>query len=149
MELNDRIKRVREKFCNDSNKEFAEKLGFKPQYASNITKHGKNVGKETLNKILEIFPEVNPVWLKMGEGEMLKEDMASNLHDQRINKDYEGIDAKELMTALHNFSEAAKLNAIANDKNADARLLEAQNTKELICLITEKKELINKQAKTG
>lgn len=77
MNINDRIKKIREEFCDNSNKEFAEKLGVSTQYASNITKPGKKVGDKMMNVILEAFPGINPIWLKMGEGEMLKNGRSS------------------------------------------------------------------------
>ncbi|MFV0326899.1 MAG: helix-turn-helix transcriptional regulator [Bacteroides xylanisolvens] len=47
-------------------------LGTSKQYASNISNDGKKVGDKVLDKILMLFPDVNPVWLKMGNGNMLK-----------------------------------------------------------------------------
>jgi hypothetical protein len=70
--MNERIKKVRDEFCDGNNKLFAETLGVSPQYASSITKKGKNVGDKVLSGILEKFPSLNPVWLKMGVGAMLK-----------------------------------------------------------------------------
>lgn len=72
MSVNYRIKQVRDKFCNGDNAEFAKILGTSKQYASNISNEGKSVGGKILDKLLNLFPEVNPIWLKMGEGEMLK-----------------------------------------------------------------------------
>jgi hypothetical protein len=70
--VNDRIKKVREHFCDDNNLKFAEILDVTPQYASNITKNGKSVGYKVFDNILSKFPNINPNWLKMGEGEMIK-----------------------------------------------------------------------------
>ncbi len=75
--VNDRIKQIRDKFCNGDNAEFAEILGVSPQYASNISNAGKHVGTKTLNKILKLFPSVSPIWLKMGEGDMIKQEPVS------------------------------------------------------------------------
>lgn len=72
MSVNDRIKKIRDKFCDGDNTKFAEMLGTSVQYASNICNEGKKVGSKVLDKILNIFPEVNAIWLKMGEGDMLK-----------------------------------------------------------------------------
>ena len=82
MDTNERICKIREHFCGGNNKVFAEVLGFSTQFASNITKSGKNVGDKTLDNILSKFPSVNPVWLKMGVGEMLK---SGNGSDKDMN----------------------------------------------------------------
>ncbi|MGV8136526.1 MAG: hypothetical protein AB2L20_15060 [Mangrovibacterium sp.] len=112
-----------------------------------VDKVGDNITLKSLNKIEKTYPELNINWLKTGEGEMLKEDTASP-YTQIINGNYKGIDTKELMAALNEFAAAAKLNAVANDKNADARKMEAENTRIMLNLITEKAGVINKQTGT-
>lgn len=74
MNINSRINEIREYFFDGNNLKFAAKMEFTPQYASNITKEGKKVGQKILNKILEKLPSIDPVWLKLGEGSMLKEE---------------------------------------------------------------------------
>ena len=76
--MNDRINLIRKNFCNGSNIEFSEILEVSTQYASNICKPGKNVGDKVLNKILEKFPEINPVWLKLGIGPMLNSEITKD-----------------------------------------------------------------------
>ena len=71
MQLNERIEKIREVCCGGNNTIFAQKLNRSVQYASNITKPGKNVGVKVLDDILQAFPEVNDIWLKLGKGEML------------------------------------------------------------------------------
>lgn len=87
MSVNERIKKVRDTFCNGDNSLFSEKIGTSKQYASNICNEGKNVGAKVLDKILNIFTEVNPIWLKLGEGNMLKE---SNLQYNEVTPVPEG-----------------------------------------------------------
>lgn len=67
-----RISKIRGHFCYGNNLEFSEKLGLTRTYASSICSGGKIPGKETLEKILESFPEVNKSWLYFGEGQMLR-----------------------------------------------------------------------------
>ncbi len=73
--MNDRIRKIREECCDGSNKLFAKTLGVSTQYASNITKPGKNVGDKMLDNLLDKFPAVDPVWLKMGIGTMFRNGM--------------------------------------------------------------------------
>lgn len=74
MNINNRVKEIRIHFCNDNNILFAETLGVSQQYASNITREGKSVGKSAIKKITSSFPSVNINWLLTGEGKMLKKD---------------------------------------------------------------------------
>ena len=70
-ELSKRLHRVREELCGGSNKEFAEKLGVSRQYASAICTGHRAPRRETLERLLEVFPQVRRAWLLQGEGEML------------------------------------------------------------------------------
>jgi transcriptional regulator with XRE-family HTH domain len=70
-ELSERLHRVREELCGGSNKEFAERLGVSPQYASAICTGHARPKAETLERLLEVFPQVRRAWLLQGEGEML------------------------------------------------------------------------------
>lgn len=70
-ELSERLHRVREELCGGSNKEFAEKLGVSRQYASAICTGHRAPRRETLERLLEVFPQVRRAWLLQGEGEML------------------------------------------------------------------------------
>ena len=70
-ELSERLHRVREELCGGSNKEFAERLGVSPQYASAICTGHRAPRRETLERLLEVFPQVRRSWLLDGEGAML------------------------------------------------------------------------------
>lgn len=70
-ELSKRLHRVREELCGGSNKEFAERLGVSPQYASAICTGHRVPRRETLERLLEVFPQVRRAWLMEGEGAML------------------------------------------------------------------------------
>ena len=70
-ELSERLHRVREELCGGSNKEFAERLGISRQYASAICTGHARPKAETLERLLEVFPQVRRAWLLQGEGEML------------------------------------------------------------------------------
>lgn len=70
-ELSKRLRRVREELCGGSNKEFAERLGISRQYASAICTGHRVPRRETLERVLEVFPQVRRAWLLDGEGAML------------------------------------------------------------------------------
>jgi hypothetical protein len=70
--MNERIKLIRKYFCNDSNEDFAKKVGVKQNQASNWVNTDYKVGAIVINKIITAFPAINPTWLLTGEGEMLK-----------------------------------------------------------------------------
>ena len=70
-ELSERLHRVREELCSGSNKEFAEKLGVSRQFASAICTGHRAPKRETLERLLEVFPQVRRAWLLQGEGAML------------------------------------------------------------------------------
>jgi SOS-response transcriptional repressor LexA len=72
MTLNSRIKKIRETECNGSTKDFAKILGVSSQAVSNYLREGYNVGREVIENILRKFPNINPSWLLIGDGEMLK-----------------------------------------------------------------------------
>ena len=72
--INSRIREIRRRYCNDSNAEFAERMGEKPNTVNNWVRDGYSIGKIVINKIVKKFPEVDASWLLMGEGPMLKDD---------------------------------------------------------------------------
>ena len=51
-------------------KEFAEMLGWTPQYLAKLLK-GENFGITPVVRIITTLPEINARWLLVGEGEML------------------------------------------------------------------------------
>lgn len=72
MNINERIKEIRECLSNNSNKEFSEKLNVSSQAISNYVRDGYNIGREVIENILKAFPQLDANWLLMGEGNMLK-----------------------------------------------------------------------------
>ncbi|MDR1654109.1 MAG: hypothetical protein LBS01_10800 [Prevotellaceae bacterium] len=72
MTKNERIKKIREYYCSDVNKEFAEKMQTNPNATTNWVRNGYSVGDGVLYKILEKFPQINKDWLFEDKGEMLK-----------------------------------------------------------------------------
>jgi phage repressor protein C with HTH and peptisase S24 domain len=76
----ERIAQIISKFC-ESKADFARKVGEKPQTVSNwvVRDNGINV----LNKVMEVFPQVNKDWLMTGHGDMIKSN--NNNTEPQIN----------------------------------------------------------------
>ncbi len=51
--------------------DFAEKIGISSSLMSEINKGRSNIGLETLQKTVNLYPEINTVWLVKGMGKML------------------------------------------------------------------------------
>lgn len=66
-------------------KDFAEKMGWKPQYLTKLLR-GEAIGVKPLVSILEVFPEISPQWLLLGQGSMLKEERVSTLQREVRDK---------------------------------------------------------------
>ena len=60
-----------------STRQFCIKVGIANGFFDKV----KDVGTEKLLKILNAFPEINPLWLLMGEGSMLKNDTLNSTSD--------------------------------------------------------------------
>jgi transcriptional regulator with XRE-family HTH domain len=72
MTINYRIKEIRDKLCEGLTKNLASRLKVSSQAVSNYMREGYNVGREVIEKILTVFPDINAAWLLTGEGEMLR-----------------------------------------------------------------------------
>lgn len=51
--------------------EFAEIMGWSPQYLNRLTKGESGIGIRPIVSLLEKFPELNARWLLLGEGAMI------------------------------------------------------------------------------
>lgn len=68
-QINQRIRLIAtENFARK--KDFAEFLGWRPNYLSKIL-GGQNIGLTPLMHILQKMPEINARWLLLGEGNMI------------------------------------------------------------------------------
>lgn len=77
MELHERISDFIA-YRAENKKDFAELLGWSPQYLSKILS-GKEIGLTPILAILRTFPELNARWLLLGEGVMLSENHISEV----------------------------------------------------------------------
>lgn len=77
--INKRIREIRKHFCNDKNLEFAKKMEKNANTVNNWIREGYSIGKGVISDILNKFPQIESDWLLTGEGEMLKDDKASDI----------------------------------------------------------------------
>lgn len=78
----ERISQIISEFC-ESKADFARKVGEKPQTISNWV--ARDNGMNVLNKIIEVFPEINMDWLMTGHGEMLKNNKNETIAKEGTN----------------------------------------------------------------
>lgn len=83
-EINQRIAEIRAKFCENSNKKFADALGKSHTYTSGLC-GTENVGKSVIELILSTFP-VSRSWLILGEGDMLIDNHPSGPSINTVNQ---------------------------------------------------------------
>lgn len=89
-EIGNRLSKIREVYCGNSNVDFAEKIGKSPTFTSSLCQGVKNPGRKMLEKILATFPSVSRSWLYFGEGSMTASgqtvNQQNNVHgDNNIN----------------------------------------------------------------
>ena len=79
MELFQRLLHIVELFENNSQTQFAKRIGLSQQTCNNYLKFEgqQKIRKALLDKILTVYPQVNRDWLFFGEGEMLGQDRTS------------------------------------------------------------------------
>jgi len=77
--MNNRLREIVRYKTHGKQKEFAELIGWKPQYLAKLL-HGSDFGLKPVLAILAALPEINARWLLLGEGEMLMDDKVRDLH---------------------------------------------------------------------
>ena len=85
-EIGARFSEIRARFCQNSNKMFAEMLGIDDKQASNYCGGTKNPGKKMIDRVLNAFPEVSRSWLVLGEGDMLIDNHPSGQSINTVNQ---------------------------------------------------------------
>lgn len=77
--VNNRIEALIQYFSNGNKSLFSKEIGVSPSVIGNITGERKgNPSFEVVQKILNAFASINPDWLMLGRGSMLREDQPSN-----------------------------------------------------------------------
>lgn len=70
-EISDRIRQIRLKFFEGSNRKMAEKIGINEDYFGRICSGKVGVGRSVVDRILAAMPEVNGDWLLTGVGSIV------------------------------------------------------------------------------
>ena len=136
MEIDERILQIRDFFCDGSNRKFAEKIGINEKYISNIAHGGRNASKKVLDKITDVFPEVNKSWLYFGEGSMLKNNNTGDISNNHAGGDILGNGA--VKTTPENDTTIAELVAIIKRLTETNKQQSEQITKLIDLLSTTK-----------
>ena len=77
--MKDKIEAIIKLYCDGNKTKFAEKTGLSGSIVTNLTGGRENKPSfMALQKILEQFPKVNPDWLILSKGEMLRSDIEFN-----------------------------------------------------------------------
>ena len=82
--MNNRLKDIIRYKTNGRQKDFADMMGWKPQYVNNLLK-GSSIGLQPIVAILRKCPEIDARWFLLGEGSMLLADKVAELREQALN----------------------------------------------------------------
>ena len=82
--MNNRLREIIRYKTHGRQKEFAELIGWKPQYLAKLL-HGSDFGLKPVLAILTAIPEINARWFLLGQGEMLMDDTVNDLRRGAFN----------------------------------------------------------------
>ena len=77
--MNKRLREIVQYKTRGKNKQFAELVGWTPQYLGKLL-HGNDFGLKPVLAVLRALPEINARWLLLGEGQMLLDNNVGALH---------------------------------------------------------------------
>lgn len=94
------IERIRQfiEYKKISVREFSRKIGISHSLLANA----KTIGADKLESILTEFPEINPIWLLTGKGEMLKENYPISNKNIQNTDGFVGNNIKGNISITHN-----------------------------------------------
>ena len=126
--MNNRLLEIIKYATNGKQVEFANIMGWKPQYVTKCLREG--MGIKPIIALLERFPELNARWLILGEGTMVNspvEDTTSHLiHLLRIEKYMRvmSIEEQKRLIKGEEFSEEeiARWEELLNKKNEEVAM---------------------------
>lgn len=68
---------------------FSLSIGASPGYLHRLQSKESNIGGDFIEKIIQSYIQLNPIWLVTGEGEMLKRNSGTNEYTHEYgNKDF-------------------------------------------------------------
>ncbi len=74
MTISDRVRQIIE-YKGISLSVFNKKISAGTGYVEKLLQRNGTIGSDKLENIVFVFPDINPIWLLTGKGEMLKEDV--------------------------------------------------------------------------
>ncbi|MDY8134496.1 hypothetical protein [Aquimarina sp. 2201CG5-10] len=109
----------------NSLRSFSLSIGASPGYLHRLQSTKSNIGGDFIEKIIESYPQLNPVWLITGEGRMLKNSYEAN----------------EAQTAYGNrdFFKEALLNYL-DDSDVQDKVIQAVSKQNIVYKQNDKKE---------
>ena len=82
--MNKRLREIVNYKTRGKQKEFAELVGWTPQYLAKLL-HGSDFGLKPVLAVLKALPEINARWLLLGEGQMLTDGNMGDLYRGTLN----------------------------------------------------------------
>ncbi len=86
-----------------SHRQFSLSIGASSGYLNRIVTQGSNVGGDYIEKCVEVYPDLNPLWLITGEGEMMKSNVKKSIDDiieEKIDQKLSIKDNSEIMLLI-------------------------------------------------
>ena len=87
-------------------------------YTQRTLKNQGSVGSDILEKIIDIYPEINPYWLLKGEGEMLREPDSNHFASKETAPEYDLFEIT-LLQYLEKASVQEKIKSIIRDEGTE------------------------------
>lgn len=97
--MNNRLREIVRYKTHGRQKEFAELVGWRPQYLAKLLR-GDDFGLKPVLALLTALPEINARWLLLGEGEMLMDDRVRDLHRGTISHIQAVLDLEHFVSVM-------------------------------------------------
>lgn len=115
LDINRRIKIIRQTFFDDNNRDFSSAIGVNEQTLSQICSGNRNAGIEVVKKIVENIPDINANWIISGTGPISRnEQSVGNITDSSVagvNVNGENIyiqDVKDLVRVIESYQKTVE-----------------------------------------